>query len=100
MPLGDDAVRLAEMLVVGPEQVGGASGLDSKERSARIASSRSTSTGVGASVGEGGRHQHVGPAVLEGVGDLDVGLLLAGLATSRSVTRRAWTNTRSSSAAS
>ena len=45
--LGDDAVGLAEVLVVGPEQVRGLVGTEnSKVRSARIASTSSTSMGV------------------------------------------------------
>ena len=52
------------------------SGLNSNVRSARIASTQLDVDRRVASVGEGGRHQHVGPAVLERVGDLDVGLLL------------------------
>ena len=77
MLVGDDAVGLAEMLVVRPEQVTLVPrGSDSNEWSARIASSRSASIAVLPSIREGGCHQHVGPAVLQGVGDLDVGSLL------------------------
>ena len=78
VPLGDDAVSLAEVPVVGPEPVRralpaelegviGADGVDQVNVDRRLASVR-----------ERGGHQHVGPAILEDIGDLDVGGLLPG----------------------
>ena len=78
MPVGDNSVGLAEMPVVNPEQIGRGLGCPFE---AAIGADRVHQLGVdggGASVGESRGDQDVGPAVLEGVGDLDVGLLSRG----------------------
>ena len=100
MPVGDHAVRLAEMLVVCPEQAGRCL---RAELERVIGADRIDQVGVDcpfSPIREGGRNQHVWPAVLQGVGDFDIGIFLPrrGDQTQRNPPRL--TKTRSSSATS